>query len=158
MEQGIKRYRIVGGHCKTCVLRDSCLPNNHQHRARFIYRNPHQDEIDRVKKRQHTEYFKSRLRERKWKIEGLFGEAKENHGLRRAKYRGLHKVQIQLYMIATVQNLKRLSALFILIFKTIKYHIESLKKSLFQQPLVFPAFQRENLCGIPRPDASPRPV
>jgi len=135
MEQGIKRYRMVGGHCKTCVLRDSCLPNNHQHRARFVYRNPHQDEIDRVKKRQQTEYFKSRLRERKWKIEGLFGEAKENHGLRRAKYRGLDKVQIQLYMTATVLNLKRLSALFILLIITVNCRVKSLKKSLFQQPL-----------------------
>lgn len=45
-----------------------------------------------------------------WKIEGLFGEAKENHCLDRAKYRGLAKMQIQAYMIAAVQNLKRVVA------------------------------------------------
>lgn len=112
MEKGIlKRYRVIGRHCRKCEFRQSCLPEGkgYRNRARFIYRSPHQDEIDWIRKRQGTAYFKSRLRERAWKIEGLFGEAKENHGLRRAKYRGIEKTQIQVFMIATVQNLKRLA-------------------------------------------------
>ena len=36
------------------------------------------------------------------------GEAKQLHGLSRAKYRGRSKVQIQAYLCAIVQNLKRL--------------------------------------------------
>ena len=47
-----------------------------------------------------------------WKIEGLFAEAKQYHGLARAKYRGRQKVQIQAYLSAIAQNLKRLVALF----------------------------------------------
>jgi hypothetical protein len=43
-----------------------------------------------------------------WKIEGIHAEAKHQHSLKRAKYRGLTKVQIQAYMTASVQNLKRL--------------------------------------------------
>ncbi|MGI4775370.1 MAG: transposase [Janthinobacterium lividum] len=39
---------------------------------------------------------------RQWKIEGLFAKAKENHCLRRAKYRGINKFQIQCYMIALI--------------------------------------------------------
>jgi transposase len=109
----IKRYRIVGGHCRHCGLRNSCLPAGHKKRARFVYRSPHQDEIDKVKKRQQTTHFKKKLAERRWKIEGLFGEAKQNHCLRRAKYRGVHKVQIQSYMIAIAQNLKRLLGRFL---------------------------------------------
>jgi hypothetical protein len=35
-------------------------------------------------------------------------EAKQLHGLSRAKYRGRSKVQIQAYLCAIVQNLKRL--------------------------------------------------
>ena len=46
------------------------------------------------------------------KCEGLFAEAKQNHGLARARYRGRQKVQIQAYLSATVQNLKRLVFLF----------------------------------------------
>ena len=37
----------------------------------------HQDEIDLVKKRQQTEYFKSRLRERKWKLKGFLVRQKK---------------------------------------------------------------------------------
>ena len=115
----IKRYRIVGGHCKTCPLRSKCLPENHQNRARFVYRNPHQDEIDKVKRRQETAYFKDKLKQRQWKMEGLFGEAKENHCLRRARYRGIQKVQIQFYMVAIVQNFKRLLSPIFNVFKGI---------------------------------------
>lgn len=38
----------------------------------------------------------------------IFAEGKENHGLGRARYRGRSKVQIQAYMIALVQNIKRM--------------------------------------------------
>lgn len=42
-------------------------------------------------------------------MEGIFAEAKSHHGMRRARYRGRAKMQIQVYMTATVQNLKRLA-------------------------------------------------
>jgi len=40
--------------------------------------------------------------------EHLFAEAKQNHGMDRARYRGLDSLQEQLYFTASVQNLKRL--------------------------------------------------
>ena len=52
--------------------------------------------------------FLERASERMWKCEGLFAESKQNHCLARAKYRGRSKVQIQAYLCAIVQNLKRL--------------------------------------------------
>ena len=58
--------------------------------------------------------FRKRLSERMWKAEGLFAEAKQNHGLSRARYRGRPKVQIQAYLSAMAQNLKRLVFLFYL--------------------------------------------
>jgi|GEM_PF-1982708 len=48
------------------------------------------------------------MKERKWKIEGIFAEAKKNHGLQKAKYRGISKVQLQALMTASIQNIKRL--------------------------------------------------
>jgi IS5 family transposase len=42
------------------------------------------------------------------RLEHLFGEAKEHHGLRRAHGRGLVRVDQQVKLTATVQNLKRL--------------------------------------------------
>ena len=40
--------------------------------------------------------------------EHLFAEAKQNHGMERARYRGFDPFQEQLYLTASVQNLKRL--------------------------------------------------
>ena len=42
------------------------------------------------------------------RIEHLYAEAKDNHGLRRARFRGLAKVDMQVKLTAAVQNLKRL--------------------------------------------------
>ena len=56
--------------------------------------------------------FGQKMSERMWKMEGLFAEAKQYHNLARAKYRGRRKVQIQAYLSAIAQNLKRLVALF----------------------------------------------
>jgi IS5 family transposase len=78
--RSIKRYRMLGGHCRQCPVRVFCLPEKHRHRARFVYRSPHQDEIDRIKKRQVTPHFKRKLAERQWKAEGVFGEAKGGTG------------------------------------------------------------------------------
>ncbi|QOJ22377.1 MAG: transposase [Gammaproteobacteria bacterium] len=79
-----------------------------QNRARFVYRSPHQHEIDKVRVRQETRAFISKMILRKWTIEGLFAEAKQFHGLRRARYRGLQKVSIQALMTAMAQNIKRI--------------------------------------------------
>jgi transposase len=42
--------------------------------------------------------------------EHLFAEAKQNHGMKQARYRGIDPLQEQLYFTASVQNLKRLVA------------------------------------------------
>lgn len=107
----VRRYRVTGGHCRHCPRRNDCLPDGQKFRARFVYRGVHQDQVDAVRRRQSSNAFRQRLTERKWKIEGLFGEAKENHGLRRVRYRGLSKVQIQFLMIAIALNCKRIVAL-----------------------------------------------
>jgi hypothetical protein len=47
------------------------------------------------------------MRQRKTRIEGIFALGKELHGLRRTRLMGRWKVQIQLWLTATVINLKR---------------------------------------------------
>ena len=69
-----------------------------------------QDLFEEIQARMRDPTFRTRRSERMWKMEGLFAEAKQNHGLSRARYRGRSKVQIQAYLSAIVQNLKRLVA------------------------------------------------
>ena len=47
----------------------------------------------------------------RWRVEGIHGEGKNWHGLRRAHRRRLWNVEIQAYLTAAVMNLKRLVAI-----------------------------------------------
>lgn len=55
----------------------------------------------------HTDSYRRSQALRK-RVEHSFAEGKQQHGLGRARYRGLAPLQEQLYCIASVQNLKRL--------------------------------------------------
>lgn len=109
-----KRYVSSSSDCQRCPRRSTCptearkkLPNK-----RYVRRSLDQDLFEEVQTRMEEPEFREKLSERMWKAEGLFAEAKQNHGLARARYRGRSKVQIQAYLIAMAQNLKRLVFLF----------------------------------------------
>ena len=107
-----KRYTL-SGECTDCLFASTC-PAKTRPKAphtRFVLRPLDQDIFDEVQARMRDPTFGEKMSERMWKIEGLFAEAKQNHNLARAKYRGRSKVQIQAYFVAMAQNLKRLVAL-----------------------------------------------
>ncbi|OHB62546.1 MAG: hypothetical protein A2168_06790 [Planctomycetes bacterium RBG_13_50_24] len=52
------------------------------------------------------------LGRRKYRAEGSFADASNNHGYKRARFRGIAKVQIQNLMIAAVQNIRKLLGYF----------------------------------------------
>ena len=64
--------------------------------------------LDRVRAYHETAAYEKAMRKRKVWVEPLFGEAKDWHGLRRFRLRGLWKVNIEALLIAAGQNLKRL--------------------------------------------------
>lgn len=66
--------------------------------------------LERVVAYRQTEPYRKTLRKRRVWVEPLFSEAKEWHGMRRFRLRGLEKVNSEALMIASGQNLKRLLA------------------------------------------------
>ena len=68
------------------------------------------DYLERVRGYHATEAYKKAMRKRQVWVEPLFAEAKEWHGLRRFRLRGLENVNIEGLLIAAGQNLKRLLA------------------------------------------------
>ena len=64
--------------------------------------------LDRVRGYHATEAYAKAMRKRKVWVEPLFAEAKDWHGLRRFRLRGLEKVNGEALLIAAGQNLKRL--------------------------------------------------
>jgi len=67
----------------------------------------------RTQKRWLDDKFFESYKRHRWIVEGRQGEAKLEHGLRRAHRRGLPEVSIQVYMTAIAMNLKRLAAFYL---------------------------------------------
>ena len=74
----------------------------------MLHRSFYADYLDKVRGYRATEAYQKAMRKRKVWVEPLFAEAKEWHGLRRLRLRGLLNANIQGLLIATGQNLKRL--------------------------------------------------
>lgn len=96
--------------CHKCPRAQTCLSEFElRKRGKKFFVPDYIEAFTLIQKKEQEPEFKSKLRQRMWKQEGLFAEAKSHHGLRRARYRGRWKMQMQVYVISTVQNLKRLA-------------------------------------------------
>lgn len=98
-------YEAPASHCLACALKANCTTS---HRGRRVGRGLDEDDLDRVRGYHATEPFAKAMRKRKVWIEPLVAEAKEWHGLRRFRLRGLEKVNGEALLIAVGENLKRL--------------------------------------------------
>jgi hypothetical protein len=75
-----------------------------------VQRSFYVDYLERVRGYHETEAYKKAIRKRQVWVEPLFAEAKEWHGLRRLRLRGLINANIQGLLIAAGQNLKHFLA------------------------------------------------
>ncbi len=141
-----KRYRIKGGLCAKCPLKETCLtlPTMKTRNSKHIEMSIYHEAIEKAALMEQTDEFQKARGERQWKMEGVFAEAKDNHGMSRARYRGRMKMQIQSYMVAIVQNLKRIASYLVSILKLIyfelaknftKVNLEKKLAEFFLQPL-----------------------
>jgi transposase len=98
-------YRAEAGTCNACPVKSSCTASDH---GRIVHRSFYADYLDKVRGYHPTEAYQKAMRKRKVWVEPLFAEAKEWHGLRRLRLRGLANANIQGLLIAAGQNVKRL--------------------------------------------------
>lgn len=98
-------YPILRGVCSKCDWKEKCTPGRY---SRVIRRLFYQNEVDIARQLTKTYEYKKQMKMRKHIIESLFGEAKEFHGLRRARFRRLERVTIQVLWTATILNIKRI--------------------------------------------------
>lgn len=98
-------YKAKAEDCFNCELRDKCTTNK---RGRRVNRQEEGEVLDLAKEILATSQARKNVAKRKWLVEGSFAEGKNLHLLRRALFRGLDWVQIQFYLVATIQNLKKL--------------------------------------------------
>ena len=105
--EGVVAYRAEAAVCNTCPVKAKCTTSDH---GRKVQRSFFIDYLDTVRGYHETETYKKAIRKRQVWVEPLFAEAKEWHGLRRLRLRGLMNANIEGLLIATGQNLKRFLA------------------------------------------------
>ena len=113
-------YRATNKDCAGCPLKPRCISSTAK--VRIILITDGYESLLRARRRwqERDENIKDKYKRHKWRVEGIHGEAKTQHGLRRAVRRGLANVSIQVYLTAMVMNLKRLAAFLLLFFVGMK--------------------------------------
>jgi transposase len=96
-------YRAAASTCNTCPIKTACTASD---QGRTVTRSFHAAYLDRVRAYHTTPAYQKAMRKRAVWVEPLFGEAKDWHGLRRFRLRGLTKVNCEALLIAAGQNLK----------------------------------------------------
>lgn len=99
----IERYGSTKKQCKDCPLKNQCTTGAY----RVVGFNKNQEALDWAEGLRNSYVYKKSQYMRK-QIERLFGEAKEQMGLRRARMRGKEKLTEQCLLTAMAQNIKRI--------------------------------------------------
>lgn len=108
-------YKAHARDCARCLLRPRCFSATTKRRHVLIVECYEALLRARRKRLRWSREERDKYRRHRWRVEGIHGEAKTQHGLRRAVRRRLCNVAIQAYLTAAVLNLKRLAALLLLI-------------------------------------------
>ena len=101
-------YRSRACSCRVCPLRARCFSPSAS--SRIIVIGDGYEALLRARRRRWSSQERGLYARHRWRAEGVHGEAKTQHGLRRAARRGLANMAIQVSLTATVMNLKRLAA------------------------------------------------
>jgi transposase len=100
-----RAYQAPASACSACPIKERCTDSQ---KGRIFTRSFDEAHLDRVRGYHETAAYQKAMRKRSVWVEPLFGEAKQWHGLRQFRLRGLPKVNIVGLLVAAGQNLKRL--------------------------------------------------
>jgi Transposase DDE domain/Transposase domain (DUF772) len=104
-KSGKVTYRFeFGSQCHACLHRGDCVPQAQAHRTIVV--GAYHQALQQRRRQQKSEEFQRRMHQRN-AIEGTISELVRGHGLRRARYKGLAKVDLQNQFIAAACNIKR---------------------------------------------------
>lgn len=103
-------YHSRPADCAACPLRNGCVPNSATHRTIIIVNGYTSLLRARRRHRQKLDSDKHWSARHRFLVEGIHGEAKQQHGLARAARRGIDNLIIQAALTATVIDLKRLAS------------------------------------------------
>ena len=106
---GYREYASNPARCADCAVRGQCTQSrNHQ---KLVTRHLWEDCKETINANRLTDLGKRLYARRKETVERSFADAKELHGHRYARFRGLAKVQAQCLLSAACQNMKKMALL-----------------------------------------------
>lgn len=104
---GYREYVSDKNDCASCPHKERCLTSKNDHRT--IRRHVWEDHKDKVTRFMKTDKGKGIYKRRKETVERSFADAKELHGLRYCRMRGIKKVSEQCLLTAACQNMKKIA-------------------------------------------------
>jgi hypothetical protein len=107
---GYREYRSDPAICATCPLLGQCTSNAQQ--VKTVTRHVWEDYKEKVDSHRLTPPGKAIYKRRKETIERSFADAKQLHGHRYVRMRGLLRAQEQCLLSAACQNMKKMAQLF----------------------------------------------
>jgi len=104
-KSGKVTYRFeFGSQCHSCPHKAACVPSAQPHRTILV--GAYHEELQQRRRDQQSEEFQLRMHQRN-AIEGTISELVRGYGLRRARYKGFAKADLQNQLIAAACNIKR---------------------------------------------------
>lgn len=104
---GYKEYKSKGNICQGCPYLSQCT--NSKNHVKVVTRHVWEEYIEICEDIRHTKGMKAIYDKRKETIERIFGDAKENHGLRYTHYVGKARMEMKVGLTFACINLKKLA-------------------------------------------------
>lgn len=102
--EGYKKYKSNSSKCKDCPYLQKCTESKNH--VKLVVRHVWEDYIEQAEDIRHTTGSKELYSLRSQTIEQVFADAKELHGMRYAKHRGLDRMKMELNLLFACMNLK----------------------------------------------------
>ena len=104
---GYREYKSNVYDCKNCSYAKKCT--NSTSNQKILTRHIWQDYIEEANHLRYKTEVKKIYKKRKETIERVFADAKEKHGMRYTRLRGLQKIEMEVSLIFSCMNLKKLA-------------------------------------------------
>jgi hypothetical protein len=105
--EGYRQYHSDPEQCRNCPVRQKCTQSSNA--TKVVTRHVWEASRERIDQHRFNRVGKRIYKRRKETVERSFADAKQLHGHRYARMRGLCKVQQQCLLAATAQNIKKIA-------------------------------------------------
>ena len=106
---GYHEYKSDPAICRNCPLLKQCTRSKNQ--TKVLTRHVFEEAKEAANQTRLSAWGKKIYQRRKETVERSFADAKQHHGHRYARFRGLQNVQMQCLMAGTAQNIKKMALL-----------------------------------------------